>query len=103
MLTNQIIGAGQNVASHTPRPVAQPDALAPATPAPDQTRPTDQMTPNAVLPQADVTRVNGPDRAVLSDPKKVDLKVAVPDTIPDAEPQSIYNANTAEPPPNQPE
>ena len=103
MLTNQIIGAGQNVASHTPRPVAQSDAVTPTSQAPAQSKPTDQMTPVAVLPQSNAakTDADGYERAALSDPKKVDLKVAVPDTIPDAEPESIYKANTAEPPPNE--
>lgn len=96
MLTNQIIGAGQNVASHTPRSAAPTNPVsAPGTPAPGtDAKPADQITPVAILPQtkAPKTETSTQDRPTLQLPKRAEMQIAVPDTIPDAQPESVYNA-----------
>lgn len=94
MLTNQIIGAGQNVASHTTRPSTPIEHYVPE-PAPEVEKP-DALTLFAVEQSSggQKTLYPPPDRPTLELPKRAELAVAVPDTIPDAEPESIFKAVT---------
>ncbi len=99
MLTNQLIGAAHNIATHTPRYGVAEAADAQTSPVAAEVTSGDQLT---ALPVNQKSNANGADlpneeRPPLEVPKRAELSVAVPDSIPDAQPESIYHANAAEP------
>jgi hypothetical protein len=95
MLTNQLIGAAHNAQNHSPRQAASPDQAVPAVtpPLPTNAAP-DGETPSAIkaAERADDIRPGQEDRPPLEIPKRVEMRVAVIDSIPDAVPESIYDA-----------
>ncbi len=98
MLTNQIIGAGQNASSHMPRqnaPIEPVQPLAqPSSSTGNAQRSVEQMTTRAVDPNQEVQKAGSDanDRPALELPKRVEMFIAVVDSMPDAVPESIYDA-----------
>lgn len=97
MLTNQIIGAGQNVSSHTPRQSTPVEPVQPVSQPSVAGRPhgsVDQITARPVDPNQDTQCADkeSRDRPPLELPKRAELSIAVIDSMPDAVPESIYDA-----------
>lgn len=99
MLTNHLIGAGQNVSAHTPR-----GGTAAADPAPQVATParidaaSDHITFNPVTPPEQSKEVTDAeaDGPSLELPERVEMTIAVVDSIPDAVPESIYDAKVSD-------
>ncbi|MCY4336403.1 MAG: hypothetical protein OXC60_17240 [Litoreibacter sp.] len=117
MLTNQLIGAAQNAVSHTPRPSApQAQAVQAAMPFAAANSETKTLTnrPVAAAEESkdtradmkdDGPRLEVPKRAELEVPKRVEMRLLLVDTVPDAVPESIYEAKKTDevgPPESEP-
>ena len=99
MLTNHLIGAGQNVSAHTPRggtpavenapPVSPPARIDAA---------SDHITLKPVIPPEDAKKATDADveKPSLEVPERVKMTIAVVDSIPDAVPESIYDAKVSD-------
>ena len=95
MLTNQLIGAAHNAQNHSPRQAASPDDLSAAMkPALPTNAAPNGETVAAVkaAEQANETNAAQDDRPPLEIPKRAEMRIAVVDKIPDAVPESIYDA-----------
>lgn len=95
MLTNQLIGASHNAVTHGARPVAAEAAGAQFA----ASRPEKPQAPDAVTarPVQAADEANKPsraeeERAALDHSEWLEKTIAVVDKIPDAVPESIYEA-----------
>ncbi len=95
MLTNQLIGAAHNAVNHAPRAV-EPANFGPQIvgPTPGTKPAEDAITTKAVEPADENKGAKEAEekRAPLETPKRVEMQVAVVDSIPDAVPETIYEA-----------
>ncbi|MEM7470002.1 MAG: hypothetical protein AAF340_01530 [Pseudomonadota bacterium] len=100
MLTNQLIGAAQNAVNHSPRPSApQAQPVQPALPFSAVKSDTNPMTtrPVSATQETKDTRAEmREERPPLEIPKRAEMRILLVDTIPDAVPESIYDAKVAD-------
>lgn len=94
MLTNHLLGASHNAATHTPRGSAVTDTVEQPGMTTRIDAASDHITMTPVTPPDEGKAATGSDagRPALEIPKRVEMTIAVIDSIPDAVPQSIYEA-----------
>ncbi len=96
MLTNQLIGAAQNAASNSPRPSApQTQAIPQPLPFAAMNTEAKAVTARPVTGTSDAKEVRAEttdERPPLEIPKRAEMRLLLVDTVPDAVPESIYDA-----------
>ena len=95
MLTNQLIGAGHNAVIHGARPTASEAVVPQLTPAAPGTTPAEEaITARPVQPadKANKAERAEEERTKLDHAEWLEKTLAVLDKIPDAVPESIYEA-----------
>lgn len=95
MLTSQLIGAGHNAVTHGARPVAAEAVAAQVTPSrSEKPQAEDAVTarPVQAADEANKSSRAEEERAALDYAEWLEKTIAVVDKIPDAVPESIYEA-----------